>query len=354
MTKIPYDVTHLDKSPRLRGLPVADASPTKRKRRPPKPGSFEDRVSERSVDLLKLIEDGVPPVEFLPASEGMLVRGKRHLIAAPAKTGKSIGMLVHWVDMALAGARVVIFDRENGSAIYALRLADICEARGFTKRQRAGIRKRLRYYEFPRLQRADGDALAATFGTADVVVLDSQRMFLADLGFKENEADDYAEFMAKIIDPLFRAGVATVILDNTGHKEGSRARGTVTKADLNEVMFSMASTDFDLHKTGTLTLKVEASRFGNRGEWTMPIGGGAYGSWSTDQRRERPDFLAAVLAKLGEASPLGQDKLVDAAREGGVKIGNPEARRLFSEYVERGDLKVVPGRGYEKGGDSAS
>jgi len=41
---------------------------------------------------------------------------------APKKVGKSIAALVHTVDMALAGARIVIFDRENGGDLFAERL----------------------------------------------------------------------------------------------------------------------------------------------------------------------------------------------------------------------------------------
>jgi hypothetical protein len=78
-------------------------------------GSFEDRVAGHRVDLIGAIEQGLPPLDFLPASDEMLVRGKRHTVAAPAKDGKSLAMLAHAVDMVLDGAHVIIFDRENGA-----------------------------------------------------------------------------------------------------------------------------------------------------------------------------------------------------------------------------------------------
>lgn len=37
---------------------------------------FEQRVVSKHVDLFARIEEGLPPVEYLPGSEGMLVRGR--------------------------------------------------------------------------------------------------------------------------------------------------------------------------------------------------------------------------------------------------------------------------------------
>src|SRR4051794_14650131 len=84
---IPYDVRGVSPRPTLRRL----ATRTEDGESPRisfEPSSFEARVAAREVDLVKLVEEGLPPVEYLPASEGMLIRGKRHLIVAPFKTGK--------------------------------------------------------------------------------------------------------------------------------------------------------------------------------------------------------------------------------------------------------------------------
>lgn len=347
MAIIQVDVSRV-RTPRLRSLGASEEPAVDEE--PPDPGSFEDRVTSRRVNLMKLVREGVPEVEYLPASEGMLVRGKRHLIAAPAKTGKSLGMEVHWVDMVLAGGRVTILDRENGSEVYARRLRDIIEARNLSEKEERRVEKRLGYIQFPSIKRDDGPETADLLADQDVVVFDAQRMFLTDLKLGESGADDYAEFMRAVIDPLFRRGVATVILDNTGHKDTSRSRGASAKGDLNEVLFSMkADKDgFDLYREGTLTLKVESSRFGNRGEWTMQIGSGVYGSWTRDVRRDRPDFLAAVRAALAEKTPQGADKLVEACRrgEGAVHIGTSEARALLRTYTEQGLLRHTL-NGYE-------
>lgn len=299
-------------------------------------GSFADRVVSRRVNLVKIIEDGLPLLDFLPGSDEMLIRGKRHTVAAPAKDGKSLAMLVHVVDMVLEGAVVAILDRENGTDTYARRLADIMKARRLTSEQRAALGQRLAYHEFPSLSWTDEEALAAYCRGVDLVVFDSQRMFLSDLGLKEDASDDYAQFMAALIDPLFLIDVATLVLDNTGHSDKKRGRGTSSKGDLNEIVFSLEKTTaFDLYNAGLVTLRVEKTRFGNTGEWTMKLGGGQYGSWvSGTPAKPRPEFEAATVAALMKVKhPLGMNRLIEEARRCGVSIGTAKARDLLSNYV---------------------
>lgn len=243
------------------------------------PGGFDDRVRSRRVDLVQLIHDGIPPLDYLPASEGMLIRGRRHQAVAPRKTGKSLGMLLHAVDMVIAGARVVIFDRENGANLYARRLEAIIAARGLQE-QEDTIRAGLAYFEFPRLRASDEADLVALCADADLVIFDSQRMFLTDLGLGEDSSDEYATFMDALVDPLFRAGIATLTLDNTGHSEPKRSRGSSAKADLNEILFAMETGEkFNLSKRGRLRIEITDSRFGTSGRWELELGGGTFGSW---------------------------------------------------------------------------
>jgi len=307
-------------------------------------GSFADRVELRRVDLVDLIERGLPPLEFLPASDEMLVRGKRHMMAAPAKDGKSLANLVHAVDMTLDGAKVVVFDRENGALTYAMRLSHIMTARGLSPDEWAQVQGRLVYHQFPSLTWGDQEALVNYCQYADLVVFDSQRMFLSELGLKEDVSDDYAQFMDALIDPLFRAGVATLVLDNTGHSDKKRSRGTSSKADLNEIVFSLQkTTDFDLYKPGLVTLKVEKTRFGNTGEWTMKLGGGRYGGWeSGSPAKPREDFLAAVVGSLMKVKhPMGMNRLIEEVRRCSVSIGTAKARELLAGYVADPDCSVV-------------
>jgi hypothetical protein len=252
---------------------------------------FNGRVAATRVDLLQRIRDGIPAIDYLPASDGMLVRGKRHHNPAPKKSGKSISWEVHWVEMVLAGARVVILDRENGADLYARRLQAIIDHYGRGRIGEAAqqqLTANLLYYEFPRLRLDDGEQLAALCAGADIVVFDSQRMFLTDLGLKENDSDDYATFVGIAVDPLFRAGIATMILDNTGHMEPKRSRGSSSKGDLNEIIFSLEVAElFDLNTMGKVRLEIEDSRFGNRGRWEMSIGGGHFEPWERVDQLEQ-------------------------------------------------------------------
>lgn len=302
------------------------------------PGSFAARAP--SVDLFALIDQGIPPLDYLPASDGMLVRGSKHYIAAPAKTGKSMGMLVHAVDMMLDGARVTILDRENGQHTYARRLKDICEARKLDQGQEDTLRDRLLYLPFSHLKRDDGADMVEAFRGRDLVIFDSSRMFLSDLGLDEDQSNDYAQFMAALIDPLFAEGIATLILDNTGHSNPKRPRGSSAKGDLNEIIFSMGGEPFSLTQKGRLSLEVEFSRFGNRGEWSMELGAGTYGSFAAGKKKEWPGFREAVLAVLADGAPRGEDKLLTACRlQPGTVPGTPKARVLLAEYVSEGLLR---------------
>ena len=299
---------------------------------------FKARVTDRKVNLGTLIRNGIPPIDYLPESDGMLIRGKRHLIPGPKKSGKSITMLVHWVDMARAGANIVIFDRENGAETYARRLSDIYAARDLSPGERRRVERRLHYYNWPRFALSDSKriALIARSCNADVVVFDATRMFLTDLGLKENEADHYATFMATLVDPLAEANVATVILDNTGHDNLQRPRATAAKGDLNEILFTFSSDRFDLNREGRAVLKIADSRFGTGGEWEMRIGGGIFSSWSRVGMDDSipTKFAKAAADALASTGPLSQNALLGAVRERGAGVRDEVGRRWLRTLAD--------------------
>lgn len=316
------------------GDPTADADP----------GSFAARVSAKRVDLVAIVREGVPPLSYHARSEGMLVRGKRHLIAAPHKSGKSLVCLVHLCRLSLAGERCVIFDRENGADEYAGRLAQIMASWQLDNAERRVIAQNLSYYEYPTLKRDDAAELVHYLEdelAADLALFDSSRMFLSDLRLRESDTDDYAEWMAYVIDPLHRAGITTVVLDNSGHSDAKRARGTSSKGDLNEVLFHLKEIQpFDRSQRGAVELVLERSRFGDRGSWRMPIGGGVFGEWQSTTERvlkvseAKPELKTAVYEVLSAAGgPVGMNKLVAAVRERGVKVRNDPARALLNEWA---------------------
>jgi hypothetical protein len=294
---------------------------------------FRKRVLDRQVDLVKRIRDGIPPIEYLPESESMFVRGKRHTITAPRKTGKSIANLSHCVRIALAEQRVIVLDRENGGNEYARRLEAIMSSWQLAPRDRTRIQRNLTYFEFPKFRAGDGADFRHVAAGADLVVFDAQRMFLTDLGLKEGDADDYATFAYELVEPLFDAGVATVVLDNTGHGDKTRPRGTSAKGDLAEVLFRLETVqEFSLNRQGKLKLSLKPgdSRFGNEGEWTMDIGGGAFSPWKSlaQEKPVDPRFVSAVEEELHAAGTegLSQTALLKAIRERGVTFRNEDGR----------------------------
>jgi hypothetical protein len=120
---------------------------------------------------------------------------------------------------------------------------------------------------------------ASAVAGADLVVFDSSRLVLSGAGLAEDKSDDYATFANGLLVPLLRAGVATVVLDNTGHQERDRARGTKAKDDLNEVVYTVKiGKPFDRDRSGHVRLVRGRTRFPDLpGELHVPLGGGTYG-----------------------------------------------------------------------------
>jgi hypothetical protein len=206
---------------------------------------------------------------------------------------------------------VTILDRENGADEYGRRLKAILADR--PPKTREAVRERLTYHAWPRLQLEDRDAIAAHLAGADLVVFDSTRTFLSSLGMSEDLSDDFARYASNLIDPLFAAGIATVQLDNTGHADSNRARGSASKGDLADVVYSLkAKPPFDVDRRGAVRLKREASRFGDvLPEFTLELGAGHFGHFApTDASAVpepgpafRPTVLMERLSRAIEEEP---------------------------------------------------
>jgi len=297
--------------------------------------SLEQRLADSRVDLLAYMDGALPERAWLPCSDRMLARGSRHHVAAPLKSGKSLGFLAHAVNMTIAGARVVILDRENGADEYARRLSDVLGDRPADARD--AVRERLAYYAWPALNLADGAALAKVLAGVDLVILDSTRTFLSSLALDEDRSDDFAKFSTAIVEPLFRAGIATVQLDNTGHGDKGRARGSSSKGDLADVLYSLKTTTaFDQQRRGTLRLVRAHARFGDVAPaFTMDLGAGRFGTFTADDSDSgaagapfRPTVLMERVSRALEEHP-GLSKR--AVRES-VK-GNSDAKDLALELL---------------------
>jgi hypothetical protein len=276
-------------------------------------------LDEYRVDLFELVERGIPEPRYVPGCYGFVRAGKRHLIPAPAGTGKSLAWLRIAVGIVKAGGTVAILDVENGADEYARRLECIQNACG---QLAPDERQRLRYYEWPRISlKWAAEQWVAAVGDADLVIFDSSRLALSQVGLDENSSDHYAEFADALLLPLAKAGIATVMLDNTGHEQ-NRARGTKAKEDLNEVVFEMSARGtVDIATTGTLTFKLSRTRFsGLHRKLEMQIGGGVYempqpveDSYD-DQGNWRPTIYMTRVADAlaGSTQPLTSNEIVES------------------------------------------
>ncbi len=313
------------------------------------------------LDVIAMIRDGIPPREYVPGAAGLLPKSKRVHIAAEKKTGKSLAItVVTAIDIVAAGGTVRVLDRENGGDEYARRLGAVLDARNANDAFRENVRDRLHYHAWPTLQlgwRGDPHYPAA-FGDDDVVIFDSTRSHLTPLNLSEDESDDFAAFVAALIDPLMQAGKTTITLDNTGHSDKERARGTSAKEDLCDIAFTMKRlAAFSSTRTGRLELRCLASRLGEiDGTWTMELGNGRYGSW--EQTGDRPpevreDVRKASLEVLRAAGgTLGVDKIGKAIR---ARPGNTltfsaatlrEGLAVWAAEPGSGVLKDPSGKGY--------
>jgi hypothetical protein len=259
--------------------------------------------------------------------------------------GKSLGALVLNIDMALAGEKIVIFDRENGANLYAERLDQIHDARGFDEEAMRTIAEGIAYYEFPRFRTEDEEELTQLCAGASLVVFDSQRMFLSDLGLEGSSNDDYAVFMATLVDPLFRSGTATLILDNAGHEEPKRGRGASAKGDLNEILFAFYEAEpFDLGTAGRLRLEIMDSRFGDSGTWSLILGGGLFETWDRVEEDAKPaewqptHYMEKVSRFIEENPDLPKTVITDESGLGkAIYVRQALETLVRFKYVKRAD-----------------
>ena len=237
-------------------------------------------LASAQVDLIDRIRVGIPEREMVPGGAPWLLKGKRYLLPAPAGTGKSLLAVIAAAEVVEAGGTVAILDVENGADEYARRLEDVLQERGGVGGTLAeACCERLRYYGWPQLRMTWGaEEWAAAFSNVDLVIFDSSRLLLSAAGLAEDSNDDYSTFVNALLVPLARAGVTTIVLDNTGH-EGERARGASAKSDLNEVVYVVETGEpFDREQTGHLRLVRKRTRFAELPpELRVLVGGGAYG-----------------------------------------------------------------------------
>lgn len=302
------------------------------------------------VDLIRLIRDGIPEPEYVPGCDGWLRAGKRYLMPAPAGTGKSLLMLVVAIGVADNGGTVVIIDVENGADEYARRLECILAANDHDGSLAELCQQRITYYEWPKLSLEwDPETWVASLNGADLVIFDSSRFALSSVGLAEDKSDDYAEFATALIMPLSQAGITTVILDNTGHVDQARARGTKAKDDLNEVVYALSAVGKpDIDTTAILKMTLTRQRFGGLHRHLQArIGGGIYEqpaaveqSYTPEGKIRRTWYMEQV-SRAVEASPGASYNGIQDV----VKRNKDYVRGATNTLIAEGYIRVQPGPG---------
>jgi hypothetical protein len=185
------------------------------------------------VDLAELMREGIAEPEMLVGD--LLVRGEHHLMYGTKESGKT--WLALWsavLVMAKNHEKVIWVDKEMGRRNIARCFITLNVPEGL-------IDDYFTYCEFPTL---DCSAKSVTLWRAlleaekpALVVVDAQMEVLADANLKENIGTDIEKWMQAYITPARRVGVATLMIDRTGHSDTDRAgqKGAAAKVELSVV-----------------------------------------------------------------------------------------------------------------------
>jgi hypothetical protein len=238
----------------------------------PPEAEIEQDIQQAEQERIALAEHWVPivgesildvdtdsPVEWVPGAKGIIRRAERQSWVANYGQGKTQALSHFIVQVCEAGGRVIHIDAENDRREMAERIKPIAEAWG------VDLRGRHAYLDsIDVLRSADkGGPLIAALPFADLLVIDSLSRVLSLLGYEEDSNSDVLRFTTSVVDVIAKdAGVAVLILDNTGH-EGKRARGAVSKAATVEAVYEVSGgAKVSETEHGTLKLKRQRSRSG--------------------------------------------------------------------------------------------
>jgi hypothetical protein len=298
------------------------------------------------VNLIGFAQMGPAQRECVPGCEPWLFRGKRYLCPADIGAGKSLVWLVISVGVVESGGRVEILDVENGADEYARRLDAILRARDHDGSLSAACEDRLRYHEYPDLQGAwDREEWASGLANADLVIFDSSSGMLSDLELDEDSANDYSKFSGLFLRPLSQRGVTTVVLDNTGHQNTSRSRGTSAKGALNEVVWILdKGKSFDLEQEGHVFLRQTRNRFsGVAQEMRVNLGGGVYShpfvADAPEPKRPAPGREQAESSVTTKLDPIEQ-AIIAALTEAGKSMRRMDLANACGGEVRKFDTAL--------------
>ena len=241
------------------------------------------------ADLAAAMRGGRPARDMVAGSNGLVARGIAHTLFGARGCGKSFVMAVLGASMAHAGERVLVLDRENGDSVAAERFSCILDAHPDWEHVVDDGHFVGKHY--PTLDpRWNGADVAEALDGFTVVMLDSTREFLGQLGGGNNDDDAVTLLWNTAVTPLLRRGVAVVLADNTGHKHPGRPKGAGGKMDAAPQIYRVEPVaEFNPTLTGEVRLTCTRSRFGDIDRtWTARLGDNVYEVPASDSQAPTP------------------------------------------------------------------
>ena len=147
---------------------------------------------------------------------GLIYRGKRHAISGPPEAAKTLAALTIALEAIRARDLVAFIDFESGPAETRRLLEDL----GATPAELDNVI----YIE------ADGPPDASDLERhiiaqgADLVIIDAAAGAYEASGLSENDRGDIERFARMWIQPLWRAGIATILIDHVVKNSDSRGK----------------------------------------------------------------------------------------------------------------------------------
>jgi hypothetical protein len=318
-----------------------DTEPAGQASEAPEVESIRRALFEDSIDVW---DAGDTIREEAPGTEGLLHAGIAVEMFADRGAGKSSVALMLGTAHAAAGGRVAYFDRENSPSLSKARLKAIMDANAWPDLRKDG---RFVCRHYPSIGRWEGEHVAEAIAGLGFtgVVFDSLREFLGQLALDPDSEADVTVFFTTFVTPLLQRGLWVLLLDNVGHDQKHRPKGSATKLDACPQGYLVETTSkFSPEKIGAIRITCKRSRYGDEDHtWTMRIGGGLFGvpqpDSTTDSAKraqaatdERESFRQAVLGVLMTEAPLSRDNLKSAIRKAGGTVGR-RAQEFLSDFA---------------------
>lgn len=192
---------------------------------------------------------------------GLVYRGRRHKISGPPESAKTLIAYVLMLEAVRDGANVAVIDFELGPEATRLLLTDL----GFTLEQLATVH----YFE-PDSEPTDEQIAYFVDNRVDLVLIDALAGAYEVSGLDDNKRKEVEAWQRIWTRPLYRAGIATMLVDHVTKNAESRGDWSIGSE----------------RKAGTVDVHLGL-------EVTKKLARGTTGLYKLHVRKDRPAFLRA-------------------------------------------------------------